>query len=419
MTMIVFGIILQVICALIGTYYLLIGLAGFIPYRKKYEKKTHRKNRFALIVAAHNEEAVIANLIRSLKNQSYSKDCFDIFVIADNCTDKTAEIARAEGAVVYERVNDKKRGKGFALEWFFEKLFKMEKQYDYIAIFDADNLVSPDFLMKMNESANCGHKVVQCFLDSKNPYDSWVSASYSFCFWTMNRVFQLARHKIGLCCELSGTGFIIQTELLKELGWGATCLTEDMEFTMKAAYSGEKITFNYEARVYDEKPVTLRQSWRQRVRWMRGHCDVASRYFFKLIGRGIKKRSLSCIDCAVYLVQPIRIIAMGIIMFFSYAQSLYPSGDLGFVQLSYLFGNPIFWNVIAVLQLCYMPFVVIYEQKCFRWKMLPYFFMYLVYNLTWIPIAVQGLIGHKKTDWSHTVHSKNLSLDDLKKRVKK
>ena len=410
----IFGIILQVICALIGMYYLFIGFAGFLPYIKKYEKKSDKKNRFALIIAAHNEEAVIANLIRSLKNQSYNKDHFDIFVIADNCTDKTARIAREEGAAVYERVNDRERGKGFALDWFFDKLFKMEKRYDYIAVFDADNLVSPDFLAQMNESANCGHKVVQGFLDSKNPYDSWISAAYSFCFWSVNRIFQLARYKIGLCCELCGTGFIIQTELLKELGWGATCLTEDMEFTMKAVYAGVKIAFNYEAKVYDEKPVTLMQSWRQRVRWMRGHCDVASRYFFKLVGRGIKTRSLSCIYCAVYLVQPIRIIAMGIIMFFSYAQSFYPSGDLGFVQLQYLFGTPLFWNVIALFQLCYMPFVVIYERKSFRWKMLPYFFMYLIYNLTWVPIAVQGLLGFKKTDWSHTVHSKNLSLDDLK-----
>ncbi|MDO5399125.1 MAG: glycosyltransferase family 2 protein [bacterium] len=411
----VLSIILQVICAPIGIYYLLIGLAGFLPLKNKHEIKSERKNRFALIAAAHNEETVIANLIRSLKNQNYPKDCFDVFVTADNCTDRTAEIARSEGAVVYERKNDKKRGKGFALEWFFEKLFSMDRQYDYIAVFDADNLVSPDFLTNMNESANRGHKVVQGFLDSKNPYDSWISAAYSFCFWTVNRVFQLARYKLGLCCELSGTGFIIKTELLKKLGWGATCLTEDMEFTMKAVYNGEKIAFNYDARVYDEKPLTLRQSWRQRVRWMRGHCDVASRYFFKLIGRGITKRSWSCIDCAVYLVQPIRIIAMGIIMFFSYAQSFHPSGELGFIRLSYLFGNPAIWNVITVLQLCYMPFVVIYERKEFRWKTAPYFLLYSIYNLTWVPIAIQGLIGYKKTDWSHTVHSKNITLEDIQK----
>lgn len=409
----VLSIVLQVICAPIGIYYLLVGLAGFLPVKNKYKLKSDRKNRFALVAAAHNEETVIAALIRSLKNQDYPEDCFDIFVVADNCTDKTAEIARAEGAAVYERTDAEKRGKGHALEWFFERLLKMDRQYDYVAVFDADNLAAPDFLARMNESANRGHKVVQGFLDSKNPYDSWISASYSFCFWTMNRVFQLARYKLGLCCELSGTGFIIKTELLRELGWNATCLTEDMEFTMKSVYNGEKIAFNYGARVFDEKPVTLIQSWKQRVRWMRGHCDVASRYFFKLIWRGIKKRSWSCIDCAVYLVQPIRIIAMGIIMFFSYAQSFHPSGDLGFIQLAYLFGNPVVWNVITVMQLFYMPFVVLFERRRFNWKMIPYFFMYSIYNFTWVPIAVQGLIGYKNKDWSHTAHVKNVNLDDI------
>ena len=104
---------------------------------------------------------------------------------------------------------------------------------------------------------------------------------------------------------------------------------------------------------------------------------------------------------------------MGIIMFFSYAQSFYPSGNLGFVQLSYLFKNPIIWNVITILQLFYMPFLVIYERREFKWKMLPYFFMYSIYNLTWIPIAVQGMIGFRKTDWNHTVHVKNINIDDI------
>lgn len=413
MILTVISIILQLICMPIGIYYLFVGFAGFLPIKRKRDAKSGKMNRFALIAAAHNEEAVIANLIQSLKRQNYPDTAYDIFVIADNCTDNTAENARKAGAIVYVRKDNEKRGKGYALEWFFEKLFNMDKHYDYISVFDADNLADSEFLRNMNESANEGHKIVQGFLDSKNPYDTWITASYSFCFWTMNRVFQLARYKLGMSCELSGTGFIIETNLLKKLGWGATCLTEDMEFTMKAAYNGEKVAFNYNAKVYDEKPLTLKQSWTQRVRWMRGHCDVASRYFFKLIRHGIKERRWSCIDCAVYLVQPIRIIAMGIIMFFSYVQTFYPSGDLGFVQLSYLFGTPLVWNIIAILQFCYMPFVVIYERKEFRFKMLLYFIMYFIYNLTWVPIAVQGLLGYKKTDWSHTAHVKSIGIDEI------
>lgn len=409
----ILSIILQLIAVPIGLYYLIIGLVGFLPIKDKNPKIADKTNRFALIIAAHNEEKVIAGLIRSLKKLDYPKDAYDIFVIADNCTDATAKTARSEGALVYERFDLNKRGKGYALEWFFEKLFGFDKKYDYISVFDADNLVDGAFLREMNESANKGFKVVQGFLDSKNPYDSWISAAYSYCFWSVNRIFQLPRYKLGMCCELSGTGFIIECETLKKLGWGATCLTEDMEFTMKLSLSGEKIAFNYNAKIYDEKPVTLKQSWRQRVRWMQGHCDVASRYFFKLVKAGVLKRRWSCIDCAVYLVQPIRIIALAVIMFFSYAQTFHPDGNLGFIQLSYLFGKPWMWNIITVLQLCYIPFVIWYERRNMTLKMLWYFVGYGVYNLTWIPIAIQGMAGFKNTEWVHTEHSKNIEIEDL------
>ena len=245
----VFSIILQVFSLSIGLYYFIVGLYGFLPKAERHKKISNKLHRFALIVSAHNEEAVIGNMVESLKAMHYDEDMYDVFVIADNCTDKTAQRAREAGAIVYERENKEKRGKGFALEWFFEKLYEMETQYDYISIFDADNLVDPEFLTAMNEKANRGFKVVQGFLDSKNPYDSWISASYSFCFWCVNRTFQLARYKMGLCCELSGTGFIIAVDTLKKLGWGATCLTEDMEFTMKLALNDEKVAFAYDAKI--------------------------------------------------------------------------------------------------------------------------------------------------------------------------
>ena len=405
------SILLQLISVPIGLYYLFIGFCGFLPRSSKRKRIKNKTHSFAVVAAAHNEEAVIGELLRSLRALDY--DDYDIFIIADNCTDNTAELARKSGAIVLERYSRSKRGKGYALEWFFEKLFAMKKHYDYVAVFDADNLAAPDFLRRMNESANMGHKVVQGFLDSKNPYDSWITASYSYCFWCINRIFQLARYNIGLCCELSGTGFVIETELLRRLGWGAHCLTEDMEFTMKSMYDGEKIAFNYDARVYDEKPLTLMQSWRQRVRWMRGHCDVASRFFLPLVKKGILTRSLSCIDCAVYLVQPIRIIAMGIILFFAYAQSFYPAGDLGFVQLWYIFKSPLMWNIISIFQLLYMPFLVVYERRELTLKMVLYFALYPVYNLTWIPIALWGLLTHKKKDWAHTKHTRAVSIEEV------
>lgn len=409
----VFSIILQAVSLPIGIYYVIVGLCGFLPIKDRNPKLTDKIHTFALIISAHNEEAVIANMVESLKELDYPKDAYDIFVIADNCSDATADAARKAGAEVYERFDAHRRGKGYALEWMFDKLFRMKKQYDYISVFDADNLVDKNYLKAMNEKARRGFKVVQGFLDSKNPYDSWITAAYSYCFWSINRTFQLSRYKLGLCCELSGTGFIIALETLKKYGWGATCLTEDMEFTMKMSLNGERVAFAYDAVVYDEKPLTLAQSWRQRKRWMQGHCDVASRYFAKLIKKGIKERKLSCIDCAVYLIQPVRIIAAGIITFFAYVQTFYPEGNLGFIQISYLFGNSWIWSAIVIFQMLYMPFVILYERREISLKMIWYYVTYMFYNLTWVPIAVQGFFGRNNTEWSHTQHTRTISMDEL------
>ena len=218
----VFSIILQVFSLSIGIYYLIVGITGFLPIKDKNKKISDKTHKFALIISAHNEEVVIGNMVESLKQLDYPDDAYDIFVIADNCDDNTAKAAEDAGALVYVRNVPELRGKGHALEWMFDKLYKMDEQYDYISVFDADNLVDKNYLKAMNERANQGFKVVQGFLDSKNPYDSWITAAYSFCFWSVNRIFQLSRYKLGLCCELSGTGFIIALDTLKKLGWGAT-----------------------------------------------------------------------------------------------------------------------------------------------------------------------------------------------------
>ena len=130
----VFSIILQAVSLPIGIYYVIVGLCGFLPIKDRNPKLTDKIHTFALIISAHNEEAVIANMVESLKELDYPKDAYDIFVIADNCSDATADAARNAGAEVYERFDAHRRGKGYALEWMFDKLFRMKKQYDYISV---------------------------------------------------------------------------------------------------------------------------------------------------------------------------------------------------------------------------------------------------------------------------------------------
>ncbi|GAA0734603.1 glycosyltransferase family 2 protein [Clostridium oceanicum] len=405
-------------------YQLFISFFGI--WRRKDKKKYDDKTKFALIVAAHNEQLVIADIINSLKMLNYNKKLYDIFVIADNCTDKTAEIARKNGALVYERCDKKRRGKGYALEWMFSKIYKMENKYDSVVIFDADNLVHKDFLKEMNQKVLQGYKVVQGYLDSKNPLDSWITGSYSISFWTMNRMFQLARYNLGLSSQLGGTGFCIGIDILKELGWGATCLTEDLEFSCKLVLNGYKVGWAHDAIIYDEKPLKLAQSWRQRKRWMQGFADVFSRYFFKLMKRAVTKFSFTSFDCALYSIQPIVSIFIGLSVIIGFIK--YIIGAVALVNnfssvvssinfnLSTINFNAVTIIVIllSLLQILYFPFILGLEKKL-SLKVILYYIVFPIYTITWFPISIQGILDKNKKEWNHTVHTRSMNIEELEK----
>ena len=444
----------------ITSYFLILGLLGL--FRKKENKNYTPKNKFALLIAAHNEEVVIGSLIESMLKLDYPREMYDIFVIADNCTDDTAKIARGYGVNVCERFAKDKRGKGYALEWMFAKLFDMKKQYDAIAIFDADNLVHKNFLKEINSKLQDGYKVVQGYIDSKNPEDSWISAAYSIAFWTQNRMFQLARANVGFSNQIGGTGFAIETNTLKKLGWGATCLTEDLEFTCKLVLNGEKVGWAHDAIIYDEKPLKLAQSWSQRKRWMQGFTDVASRYFFKLVKKSIVDRKFYMFDCALYVLQPFTTLMLGISAVLTLIQA--NTSGVNIFIINYLFSDVAF-KTFAVLQFIITPLILAIDKKVskpFLFIMalyssnvfiVPYlatnvdnwivswaigvgynigfllltgillgkknlvlffrFWLYGLYTITWIPITIQGILNKNNKEWSHTKHVRKIEICDV------
>ncbi len=408
-------ILIQLFSYAIGGYYLFMSLFAWIP-KKKTPDLSDKEHSFALIVAAHNEEAVIAQMVHSLQKLDYNKDKYEIFVIADNCTDNTAKVAREAGAQVFERFHDTLRGKGHALEWMFDKVYKMDREFDNICIFDADNVVSKNFLKEINKQHNKGYRVVQGNIESKNPYDSWIATAYSVSFWMIGKIFQQARYNINLSCQLSGTGFSVAVELLKELGWGATCLTEDMEFTAKLVLNGEKVGWAHHAYVYDEKPLGFIQSWKQRKRWMQGHADVASRFATKLFAKAFKDRDMSAFDCAIYLMQPLKVIALAVITVMAFVQMVYPDGNIGKFQMYYVIDNPAMWGIISAFTFLYTPAVVTYEKREFNWKLFVCYITYGIYSLTWIPITILGIIDKNKTEWSHTVHVRTIDIAEVEKQ---
>ena len=233
-----------------------------------------RTRRFAVLVFAKDESAVIGQLLATLYRQDYPSDCFEVFVTADNCTDDTAAVARAAGATVLERFDTERIGKGHALNWFFDR-FTRAPEFDACAVFDADNLVDPGFLGAMNSRLNAGYQVSVGYRKGKNPSSTWSSGCSSL-FWLMQtRLFHLPRARHGLpITSVGGTGFAFELAVLGGRGWHTSSACEDIEFTLRAIADGYRIGLALDAVFYDEQPLTFAQSLRQRYRWTVGSMQV-------------------------------------------------------------------------------------------------------------------------------------------------
>ena len=269
-------------------YQIVVSMCSLVKLKDK-PLLTNKKHKFMAIIPAHNEETVIANLIDSLKKQDYPKELLDIYVIADNCTDNTAKVAKEAGAIVYERFDETKKTKGYAMQWFLKQKIEENADYDAFCVFDSDNIVMPDFIKNMNKKLCQGEEVVQGYRDIKNPTDSWVSAGYAIFYWTMNRFYHLARYNLGLSPLINGTGFMVKFDIIKPNGWDTKTLTEDIEFSLQNIAAGRKLGWAIDAKVYDEQPVDFKQSWSQRSRWTVGHLQCM-KYYTKDLASGIKEQ---------------------------------------------------------------------------------------------------------------------------------
>ena len=253
-----------------GVHTGLYWVIGFF-FTRKFEpaKKMHK---YAICIPARNEESVIGNLIDSINRQDYPKELVTIFVVADNCTDQTAEVARQKGAICYERFNDVDKTKGFALRFLFENIEKDygTQSFEGYFIFDSDNLLAQDYISRMNDSFDAGEKIITSYRNTKNFDENWVASTYAIHWLRSIRMRHRARSVLRLATNIQGTGFLFASELVKD-GWKYTSLTEDRAFTADAVAHGYKISYNDAAMFYDEQPTSLRIALRQRLRWAKGH----------------------------------------------------------------------------------------------------------------------------------------------------
>ena len=269
-------VVLTTICYFYQIIYLILPLI----LRDKPQGEA-KPNRYAILIAARNEEAVLPHLLRSINAQDYPQELIRTFVVADNCTDRTAALAEGEGAVVFQRFDSQHIGKGYALNYLLNRIDETEglDNFDAFLIFDADNLLEPDYVRQMNRVCSEGYDAFCGYRNSKNFGANWLSAGYGL--WYLHDCVHMnrSRMRLGTPCAVNGTGFGFTRELLRRTGgWRFFTLTEDIEFTTWCATRGIRVGYCHDAILYDEQPTSLAVSIRQRTRWVQGGLQVSVRY---------------------------------------------------------------------------------------------------------------------------------------------
>lgn len=402
-------------------YQMIYTLIPFVCKKRKKGKNTAEKkepafHRFAVMIAARNEEAVIGQLIESIQNQNYPSEYVDIFVAADNCTDGTAELCRRAGATVWERENKFQIGKGYALQFLAENIIKRcpKDYYDGYFIFDADNLLDENYISEMNAAFSSGARIVTGCRNSKNFGSSWISAGYGIWFLRESQFLNAAREKLGVSSVILGTGFLFHKDIIvRERGWNYLLMSEDMQFTVDNVLKGETIHYCRSAVLYDEQPTCFSQSFKQRARWVKGYLQVFSRYGVALAKEIIFKRSFSCYDISMSILPAmfltvINVIANAVAIVFELINNELTAEALILPALSGLASSYLLFLLIGAL-------TVISERRqihCTGVKLLLYTLSFPIYMLTYIPIAVYAIFN--KVKWTPIEHKHSLTLDEIR-----
>lgn len=291
---------LLVIALCLSLYLLLLTIVPFIVSAGPKRRPTDRK-KFAIIIPAHNEEKVIEKTLRSVFRVDYPKELYDVIVVADNCTDQTAKIALECGAIVFQRVDAARRGKGYALNWVTPQVLERlpAPGYDACVFMDADSIMMPAFLEEMNRSLHEGHRIIQSsdlVLDNST---SWRVQLILIAFALQNYVRLLGKSRLGLSVLLKGNGMCFDASLLRTVKWDESSLGEDLDMGVDLIRRGEKIHFNPDAVVYALMPEQASSATTQRMRWEGGRFASLRRRVPKLLREAWKKKSIDLLEAAV------------------------------------------------------------------------------------------------------------------------
>ena len=407
---ILINLVIAIIFCICYSYQFLYVIVSLMKKDKPHqETKAHR---FAVLIAARNEETVINHLIDSINTQTYDQGEVTVFVVADNCTDQTAACARKMGAIVYERFDQTKIGKGHAMEFLLNQMEKDYAPFDGYFVFDADNVLDQNYILEMNKTFSDGYDIITSYRNSKNYGDNWISSGYAIWFLWESEFLNRGRMLLGTSCAVSGTGFFFGRRIIEKYGgWKFFLLTEDIQFTVDNVLSGEKIGYCRQAMLYDEQPVKFQQSFRQRMRWAKGFFQVFHRYGLDLF-KGSLQRNTSCYDMLM-VIMPAIILTLftlifngSMILFGNYTNS---QDDLIMMMMGRMILN-------MYLMLVFIATVTTATQwkniHTTSFKKVAYIFTFPFFMFTYIPITIVAFF--KKVEWQPIEHSRAKTLAEIK-----
>lgn len=412
------------ILSLLTLYRIIFFIIGFFGVKRF--KETDIRKKYAVVISARNESKTIGNLIDSIHKQDYPQELITIFVVADNCTDNTAEIAREHGAVVYERFNNELIGKGYALNLLFKNIEKDYgiQSFDAFIMFDADNLLKKDYITRMNEAHVHGYKILTSYRSVKNFDSNLISGMYGFHQYRNMRSLHVPRTYLNLSCTVTGTGFLFASETVKN-GWDWLLITEDIEFSLDKIIEGYQIGYCHDAVFYDEQPTTVKMMFRQRTRWAKGYLMTFGSRTGQIIKKMFsRKKPNNKIKRFVYYDMFIQIFPYSLVVSFWRVLVLIATViatilmKLDVEQFFINYG----WNLLKNYGVIYLTLLLqVLPVLIVEWKRIParnykkiiYFFFFPIFDM--INIIIMTIALFSKPAWKPIIHDDTRNIKHIEK----
>ncbi len=377
------GTILQIglwslggVLAIMASYLLLLTVAAWVGAPRSKRARENTANRFVFLIPAHNEEQLLPTLLANLQQLEYPSNRYAVHVVADNCSDHTAALGRQAGAVVHERFDMVKLGKGYALQWLLEQVIASEETFDAAVIIDADSVVSTNFLRVMDGHLQQGAEVIQAYDGVLDADRSWAVSLRAAAMAVINYVRPQGRMLLGGSAGLKGNGMVFHRRILEQYAWSAS-VTEDIEYHMTLILHGVRVIFAPDAIVWAEMPETLANSHTQNVRWEQGRMEMARQFIPRLLWAALTpwqhggvRASLIYLDAMMELVVPpfavlaaLSLLYMGGAWWLGTTNALLLAGYLLLVQLFYLVSGLLLTGAPrrVYLAFLYIPFFILWK----------------------------------------------------------